>query len=40
MAKYLVVVLKKVESLEIEMKELKDVLIRLEMMEKELKNRR
>ncbi len=37
MAKYLVVVLKKVESLETEMKELKDVLIRLEMMEKELK---
>lgn len=36
-AKYLVVVLKKVESLETEMKELKDLLIRLEMMEKELK---
>ena len=37
MARYLVVVLKKVDSLETDMKELKDVLIKLEMMEKELK---
>lgn len=36
-ARHFLVVLKKVDSLETEMKELKDVLIKLEMMEKELK---
>lgn len=39
-ARYLVVVLKKIDSLETEMKILKDVLIRLEMVEKELKGRK
>ncbi len=36
-SRHFIVVLKKVESVELEMKELKDVLIKLEMMEKELK---
>lgn len=36
-SRYLIVVLRKVDFLETEMKELKDVLIKLEMMEKELK---